>query len=66
MTSAVPGPFPQLTRPDWLPRNQWPFQSFTVDTHSAVLAVAEAGRGPALLLIQLGPGRSSGATWCPG
>lgn len=54
MTSAVPRPFGPLTRPDWLPQNQWPFQSFAVETHSGVLAVTEAGEGPALLLVHAG------------
>jgi pimeloyl-ACP methyl ester carboxylesterase len=54
MTSAVPDPFRQLTRPDWLPGNQWPFQSFAVEMHPGVLAVTEAGRGPALLMVHAG------------
>lgn len=54
MTSAVPDPLRQLTRPDWLPANQWPFQSFAVEMHPGVLAVTEAGRGPALLMVHAG------------
>ena len=62
MTDRGPGLFRPLTRPDWLPRNQWPFETFAVDMHQGVLAVTEAGRGPTLLLVHTEHGRSSGAT----
>jgi hypothetical protein len=62
MTDRGPDLFRQLTRPDWLPRNQWPFETFAVDMHQGVLAVTEAGRGPTLLLVHTEHGRSSGAT----
>src|SRR5581483_7586641 len=54
VTSATPGPFRELARPDWLPQNQWPFQSFAVEMHSGVLAVTDAGSGPTLLLVHAG------------
>jgi pimeloyl-ACP methyl ester carboxylesterase len=54
MTSPTPEPFRLLNRPDWLPGSQWPFQTFAVETDQAVLAVTEAGRGPALLLVHAG------------
>jgi haloalkane dehalogenase len=54
MTGTTLGPFHPLPRPDWLPRSQWPFQSFAVETDHGVLAVTDAGRGPALLLVHAG------------
>jgi pimeloyl-ACP methyl ester carboxylesterase len=54
MTAPYPSPFRPVARPPWLPRNQWPFQTLAIETEEGVLAVTEAGHGPALLLVHVG------------
>jgi pimeloyl-ACP methyl ester carboxylesterase len=43
-----------LTRPPWLPKDVWPFESYGLEVGDSVLAVTEAGAGPALLLLHAG------------
>ena len=43
-----------LTRPGWLPKDVWPFESYGLAVGDSVLAVTEAGEGPALLLVHAG------------
>lgn len=43
-----------LIRPRWLPENVWPFETYGLDVGGSVLAVSEAGQGPALLLVHAG------------
>ena len=45
---------PPIARPDWLPRNQWPFDTFAVECGGSRIAVTETGRGPVLLLAHVG------------
>jgi pimeloyl-ACP methyl ester carboxylesterase len=55
MSSRVLIPaFETLTRPDWLPREVWPFESFGVPSGGSRLAVTDIGRGPTLLLVHVG------------
>jgi len=38
-----------LGRPAWLPTDVWPFETLALDVDGSLVAVSEAGRGPALL-----------------
>ena len=43
-----------LSRPSWLPRRVWPFETFGIETDEALLAVTEAGSGPTLVFVHVG------------
>jgi len=55
MTNRVLSPaFDTLARPDWLPRQVWPFESFGVPSGGSRLAVTDTGSGPTLLFVHVG------------
>jgi hypothetical protein len=43
-----------LARPDWLPENVWPFETFGLETDDSIIAVTDVGNGPALLFVHCG------------
>ena len=43
-----------MARPSWLPKEQWPFQTLSLDVNGQSIAVTDVGSGPALLLIHTG------------
>ena len=43
-----------LARPGWLPQTVWPFETFGLEVDGSVLAVTDAGQGPALLFVHVG------------
>ncbi len=46
--------FEILPRPDWLPRDIWPFETIGVPSRDSRLAVTDVGRGPTLLFVHVG------------
>ena len=53
-SSALTVGFHSFRPPRWLPKSEWPFQTFGVEFNDSMLAVAETGRGPALLFVHVG------------
>lgn len=49
ITNNVP-----IARPWWLPKEQWPFQTLSMDVNGQRIAVTDVGSGPALLFIHTG------------
>ncbi len=43
-----------LPRPDWLPENVWPFDTFGLQIDDSIVAVTDVGTGPALLFVHCG------------
>jgi len=43
-----------LSRPEWLPKSVWPFETFGLKLGDLVLAVTDVGRGPVLLFVHAG------------
>lgn len=43
-----------LARPEWLPENVWPFDTFGLEVDDSTIAVTDVGRGPTLLFVHCG------------
>jgi len=43
-----------LSRPKWLPENEWPFQTFGLESDGSTIAVTDVGQGPVLLFVHTG------------
>ncbi len=43
-----------LALPDWLKAGVWPFETFGLEVDGSLLAVTEAGHGPAILFVHVG------------
>jgi haloalkane dehalogenase len=52
-TPAAVG-FHSLPHPAWLPRRNWPFHTFGIESNGSRIAVTETGCGPVLLFVHVG------------
>jgi pimeloyl-ACP methyl ester carboxylesterase len=43
-----------LSRPEWLPEAQWPFQTLGLEVDGSTIAVTDVGQGPVLLFVHTG------------
>jgi haloalkane dehalogenase len=43
-----------LQRPQWLPKNVWPYETFSIDDAGLKIAVTDTGSGPTLLFVHTG------------
>lgn len=43
-----------LSRPEWLPESEWPFQTLALESEGSTIAVTDVGEGPVLLFVDTG------------
>jgi haloalkane dehalogenase len=52
--NVAPAVIAPLPRPEWLSRQAWPFESFSLEGEGCRIAVTDVGRGPVLLFVHTG------------